>query len=336
MRFEVVWFDSMGAKSSCIMVYTDPVNILIDPGAAAMQPSYPLPADEKISLLEEAYERIFSFLERADVVIITHYHHDHYIPPNEAYRGKLLLIKDPNRWINNSQHERAREFLRGLLDDEYSEEEPGQADYPDPVEPLSEAMSRDFGDYSGRRRELLEKGREWFRKMAELWSTKPWVRETGWVRFADGLKFEFDGVKVKFSEPLFHGIEFDRTGWVLSVLVDDGRERLLYSSDLMGPQIEDYATRIIRERPDAIILDGPPIYLFPYMMNRVNLGRAVENAARIVRESGARLVIYDHHLMRKKGYMKYVGKVYEEGRRAGTKVLAASELLGRKPLIDSL
>lgn len=48
---------------------------------------------------------------------------------------------------------------------------------------------------------------------------------------------------------------------VLSVLIDDGKERLLYSSDLMGPQIEDYAAHIIREKPDVIILDGPPIYV---------------------------------------------------------------------------
>jgi hypothetical protein len=102
----------------------------------------------------------------------------------------------------------------------------------------------------------------------------------------------------------------------------------------MGPQIEDYADYIIKVRPKTIILDGPPIYLFPYMLNRINLNRAVENAVRIIRDSGSELIIYDHHLMRKKGYDKYMEKVYYEAKKAGVRLLAASELLGVKPLID--
>ena len=38
-----VWFDSLGAKSSCMLVKTPDVKILIDPGIAAMQPSFPAP-----------------------------------------------------------------------------------------------------------------------------------------------------------------------------------------------------------------------------------------------------------------------------------------------------
>jgi len=41
-----VWFDSMGAKSTCTKVVTRDTSLLIDPGAAAMQPSYPM-SDEK-------------------------------------------------------------------------------------------------------------------------------------------------------------------------------------------------------------------------------------------------------------------------------------------------
>ena len=38
---EPVWFDSLGAKSSCTLVETPDVKILIDPGIVAMQPSFP-------------------------------------------------------------------------------------------------------------------------------------------------------------------------------------------------------------------------------------------------------------------------------------------------------
>ncbi|MEE8299774.1 MAG: hypothetical protein V3R28_00540 [Desulfatiglandales bacterium] len=40
--------------------------------------------------------------------------------------------------------------------------------------------------------------------------------------------------------------------------------------------IEDYAQWIIKENPDILILDGPPGYLFGYMVNRINLQRAID------------------------------------------------------------
>lgn len=39
--FELVWFDSLGAKSSCALVRTPDVSVLIDPRVAVMQPGFP-------------------------------------------------------------------------------------------------------------------------------------------------------------------------------------------------------------------------------------------------------------------------------------------------------
>ena len=33
IRVHLVWFDSMGAKSSCLLIETPDVKILVDPGA---------------------------------------------------------------------------------------------------------------------------------------------------------------------------------------------------------------------------------------------------------------------------------------------------------------
>jgi len=41
LSFQPVWFDSLGAKSSCVRVETPDLSVLIDPGVAAMQPSFP-------------------------------------------------------------------------------------------------------------------------------------------------------------------------------------------------------------------------------------------------------------------------------------------------------
>lgn len=64
------------------------------------------------------------------------------------------------------------------------------------------------------------------------------------------------------------------------------------------------------------------------MINRINLGEGRGKCHEDCK--GVGLVVYDHHLMKKKGYRKYVGRVYEEGKKAGTKVLAASGLLCKR------
>ncbi len=344
LQVKLVWFDSMGAKSSCILVKTPDVNILVDPGAAEMQLGYPLPPEEKERLLLEAHEAILRAAGEADVVIISHYHYDHHTLPRgfeELYRGKELWIKDPNRWINQSQWGRARLFLEQLAEvygvegERYTE--PQQREFEDPLEKLPLAVQKDFGDYQRRREELLEAGRRWFRKVAEMWASKKWCREFESddvkVRFADGKSLRFGRTHIRFTEPLFHGIEYERTGWVFATVIERGGVKVLHSSDLQGPLIEDYAEWIVKEKPDLLILDGPTTYLFGYMLNRINLNRSVENAVRIVRELEDSMIIYDHHLLRDALYRERISKVYEEAEKLGRRVLTAAELYGHKPLI---
>jgi len=352
---ELLWFDSMGAKSSSLAVSTSEGLLVIDPGAAAMQPSYPLDDSRKTALRAEAVRRIEKYVTRATAVIITHYHYDHHLrvgdphlrsSPN-PYSGKFLIMKNPNTYINASQWERARELIRDLAlmsGAEFEDllTEPEARAFQDPVPHLREAHGRDWGTYLRRREELLRKGRAWFSKLAEgVWGRGPWVREAGLpdgtrLVWGDGKSFSFGDVKVKVFPPWFHGIEYDRTGWVTPVLIDVPGARIMYSSDLMGPAIEDYASRIIAERPDILVLDGPPTYLFPYMLNRINLRRAVENAVRIIRECSPELVIYDHHLLRERRWRERVREVFEAAAGEGVKLLTAAECLGSKPLIDTL
>jgi len=136
-------------------------------------------------------------------------------------------------------------------------------------------------------------------------------------------------------EPWFHGVEYDRTGWVTPVVIRRPGCVVFYSSDLMGPEIEDYADYVAKLKPDIVVLDGPPTYLFPYMLSRVNLARAVENAIAIV-NSRPKLVIYDHHLLREKRWRERVAEVFREASKIGVEVLTAAEYLGSRPLIDRL
>ncbi len=354
LGIKLLWFDSLGAKSASLLIDACGEYVVIDPGAAAMQPSYPLPSEEKLRLRDKALRVIESACYRASVIIITHYHYDHHVRPSQgkfrdpakAYLGgKTIVAKDPNKYINESQWVRAREFFRELIELSGGEfrnflSEPLEESFRDPTEELRYALSRDFGDYSSRRAELLRKGRRWFEGLVrKLWSSSEWVIEgelpdgTKLV-WGEGRSLRVGCAKLKFLKPHFHGIEYDRTGWVMPVIIELSGKVVIYTSDLMGPQIEDYAYEIISHNPDVVIADGPPTYLYPYMLNRINLRRAIENMELIIREARPELVIYDHHLLRERRWRVRVAEVFEVAKEVGTELLTAAEYLGEEPLID--
>ncbi len=114
MKINFVAFDSLGVKSSCTQVITPDVTITIDPGIADEVDSFPLPRRERYDLVGKYDERIRRACSKSDVVVITHYHYDHYIcdRSKRMYGNKVLLIKHPEKMINHSQNGRAKEFLR--------------------------------------------------------------------------------------------------------------------------------------------------------------------------------------------------------------------------------
>jgi predicted metallo-beta-lactamase superfamily hydrolase len=353
----LLWFDSLGAKSASIHVESSKGGITIDPGAAAMQPSYPLPRSEKRRLRSEAVRVIEEACWASKLIIITHYHYDHHILPRDPnlrdpvrmYLGsKLLVIKDPNKYINESQWYRSRLFLERILalydlrlEDYFID--PLETIFDDPLDKLVYIHERDYGNYTIRRKELLERGRKWFRRLVEkLWSRRKWIMDNitlpdnTRIVFGDGLILDHGDVRIKIFEPWFHGIEYDRTGWVTPILLEKSNHRIFYTSDLMGPIIEDYAYRIVDLDPDIIIVDGPPTYLFPYMFNRINLERAIDNMIYIIDNVNADLIIYYHHLLRDRRWRERISRVLDEARRLGVNLMTAAEYLGRKPLIDEL
>ncbi len=348
-----VWSDSMGVKSYSLLVKTSRGSVFIDPGAAALQPGFPLPSDVKKMLRVKAVGEIAGHLLDTDYIVITHYHHDHFLYPSDKdlgnpyiYRGKTLYVKDPNRYINKSQWGRSRVFLSELLSlagsslEEYLCE-PLTTVFPDPVEELEYAHRRDYGGYALRRRELLLKGRRWFESLRGSWSSGGWIREPinlddgTSIFFADGRTFSIGDTRLEFTKPLFHGIEYDRTGWVVSLWLEKKNYRLFISSDLMGPIIEDYTYMIIDNKPDIVFMDGPPVYLFPYMMNRINLNRAIENIKLII-DSQPLFIVYDHHLLRSPRWRGFAGEVLDYASKKGVLITTYAWLKGLDNVADNV
>ena len=112
-RIEIIAADSLGVRS--LATYADLCGhkIFLDPGASLAPRRYGLPPHviEK-ERLQKVLGIIEERLQKSDIVIISHYHYDHYLKNfPELFRGKTLLVKNPRKDINKSQRIRAWKFL---------------------------------------------------------------------------------------------------------------------------------------------------------------------------------------------------------------------------------
>jgi len=347
-----IWSDSMGAKSMCVKIETSDTSIIVDPAAAVMQKSFPMKMEQKYALLDEARGKIEKASKGVEHLFISHYHYDHHflqdtsgIDFSSVYSNKEIWVKDPNRWINPSQWKRARKFLQALLDTYESERdldefkmEPGEEEYLDPLKELPLLQEIDEGDYEERREELHEKWRKKFFRRTEMWNTEKHVEEPlNNLHYADGKTIKIGSTTIRFTEPLFHGIEYSKTGWVVAMIVEKGPDKFLYTSDIQGPTIEDYAEWIIHENPDFLIMDGPATYLLGYMLNNFNLNRSVKNALRIIEECEFETMLYDHHITRESDFREKTEKIWKTAEVSEGEVLTYKEYLeDEKPLAEEM
>lgn len=106
--------------------------ILLDPGCT-LAPRFSLPPHEQEYLaLSKARERISKASKRSQIILISHYHLDHYTPPfvdwqwtysspelaRELYKGKIVLLKD-YEGLPPTQRRRGyllQKFLKGICE----------------------------------------------------------------------------------------------------------------------------------------------------------------------------------------------------------------------------
>lgn len=113
-KVSIIGSDSLGVRSLATFVKVCEKNIGIDLGASLAPRRFGLsPHEIEIKKLNETLKQIEDHIKISDIIIITHYHYDHYIRDKPyLYYGKRLFIKDPNKNINRSQSFRAKIFLK--------------------------------------------------------------------------------------------------------------------------------------------------------------------------------------------------------------------------------
>ncbi len=109
-------FDSFGVRSMATYIEAGRLKVLIDPAVALGPRRYGLPPHQlEQQRMHETWEDVKRHALKSDVLIVTHYHYDHHNPDEaEIYKDKIVYIKDPEKYINKSQTDRASRFLSKL------------------------------------------------------------------------------------------------------------------------------------------------------------------------------------------------------------------------------
>lgn len=149
---------------------------------------------------------------------------------------------------------------------------------------------------------------------------------SGELHYADGQEFPFGATWIRFSPPVYHGVN-PRLGHVVEVSIEeDGK--FLFTSDVEGPVVEDQARFILEEDPERIFCDGPMTYMLGYRYSQESLQQAVRNLVEILRKTGVQKLILDHHFLRDLDWQSRIGPVFEVAESKGVTVLTAAQFAG--------
>lgn len=278
-------FDSMGTRGMATVIDTGSLKIFLDAGVSLAPRRYGLPPhpleEERLRMF---LDMIYEELGDTDIIVISHYHRDHYLyrsGEEEYYRGRTLYVKDPSSMINNSQ--RIRSYI------------------------------------------LLEK-----------MNVKSIARK---VLSADNKSFIIDkGIRLVFSKPYPHGAPGTPLGYVLMTLIDIDGYKILHASDVQGPVDDEAYSFIVENKPDILIISGPPIYLGGYRVEAGVIEKGLRNLERIVLNIGdGATIIVDHHMLRDLGYTNFLNPLKELGEERGVRVMTAAEYMGMEnELLEAL
>jgi len=150
------------------------------------------------------------------------------------------------------------------------------------------------------------------------------------LEYADGREFSFGGTSIRFSHPLPHGLN-DKLGYVLSVAIDDGEDRFVFTSDVEGAPLEEHLDFILSSEPTILMIDGPQSYMLGFRYSHEDLLKSLANMEAIVRASiPLRDLIVDHHLLRDVSWRERIWNVVESAEKRGIRLFCAAEYLGRE------
>ncbi len=165
-------------------------------------------------------------------------------------------------------------------------------------------------------------------------------RRRGWVfqktggkyaeklEVADGKTFNYGGTTIKFSQPVFHGPEDSALGWILMTTIVYKGEKFLFAPDVQGPISKHTLKIICEEKPQLVMIGGPPLYLAGFRVEEKHVQIGLKNLEKIV--ATAKCTILEHHILRDEQWREKTLKLFKGAEKIGNTIMTAAEYLGLK------
>ena len=148
------------------------------------------------------------------------------------------------------------------------------------------------------------------------------------LEIADGRTFEFGNTKLKFSDPVFHGSENSALGWVLMIAIECSDEKVLFASDVQGPMYTPTLGVILAEKPQLVIMGGPPTYLAGFRVKEGHVKQGMQNLESLVTKVPT--TILEHHILRDEKWRNLSQPIFDAASEIGHKVVTAAEFAGKE------
>ncbi len=148
------------------------------------------------------------------------------------------------------------------------------------------------------------------------------------LEMADGRTFEFGDTKLKFSDPVFHGPENSALGWLLMATIECCGEKVLFASDVQGPMYNPTLETILAERPQLIIIGGPPIYLVGWRVKDEHVQQGLKNLESLVKNVPT--TVLEHHILREEKWRELSQPIFDAASKMDHVVVTAAEFLERE------
>lgn len=148
------------------------------------------------------------------------------------------------------------------------------------------------------------------------------------IEFADSKTFSFGETRLRFSDPVFHGLANTPLGWVVMTTIEHEDEKVLFASDVQGPMDTAALRIVLAEKPQLVIIGGPPVYLADFRVTNQQLRNGLRNLETIAK--AVPVVIVDHHLLRDVKWQDWTKHVSDASSKLGNSLVTAAEYLGEE------
>ncbi|PVX24634.1 MAG: hypothetical protein CW691_07025, partial [Candidatus Bathyarchaeum sp.] len=123
-------------------------------------------------------------------------------------------------------------------------------------------------------------------------------------------------------------VQNSQLGYVLMATVGVEDEKVVFTSDVQGPMIKSTLDKILVEKPQLVIVGGPPTYLAGFRVKVENIKAGLDNLKKLT--ESVQTTILEHHTLRDSNWESVCQPIFDAAKNSGNRVCTAAEFVGKE------